>query len=263
MELNHFLSLIQLAAGLNVAYIAVGVSQGYTQVLLNKIFNIRQHIDEKFDPIKATIRINRESLSCMKPSNVNGKDTNTQIEEVKRGYELLQEKIAKVEQNIEEQASLSCEFRCFSGLSLMMFLYCCTLLFIAPFYSVWFLLPFTAIVLFHSVLGWFAENIKCVCNLTWVIYCFALALGISCIIWLISYFCGWIVIDGIWENVLITTTALLPMVNFIVFFVKSLSKMRDITTNINNLAANIESEGKDTQAKFELLQNLEQLKLKM
>lgn len=263
MVLDDFLSLIQLAAGLNVAYIAVGVSQGYTQVLLNKVFNIEQHINETFDPIKATIRINQESLLCMKPSNVNGKDTNTQIEEVKRGYELLQEKIIKVEQNIKERASLSCEFRCFSGLSLMMFLHCCTLLFIAPFYSVWFLLPFTAIVFFHSVLGWFVENIKCVCNLVWVICCFALALVVSCIMYGVSYFYDWKVIDGIWGNALIVATALLPMVNFVVFFVKSLSKMRTITKNIKELSTDIENEGKETQAKFELLQNLEQLILKM
>ena len=170
MGLNDFLSLIQLAAGLNAAYIVVGISQGYTHALLNKIFNIKQQIQSKFEPIKATIKINQETLRHTAPSVVDGKNTNVKIEKVKREYERLADKIDNAEQEIGNNANLICEFRCFSGLSLMMFLYCCTLLFVAPFCSGWFLLPFTFFVLTHSVIGWFWEKSRCVCSLMWVIW---------------------------------------------------------------------------------------------
>lgn len=261
MELNNFLTLIQLAAGLNAACIVVGISQGYTYILLNKIFNIKQQIDAKFDPIKATIKINQETLNHIEPSKVNEKNTYTKIEKVKRGYEVLHGKISKIEKEIKNNANLRCEFRCFSGLSLMMFLYCCTLLFIAPFYSNWFLLTFTTVVLFHSIIGWCAENIKYVCNLIWVIFEFIIALILSTIVY---FFCDFIYIVELSVALrisLIIISALLPMVNFVIFFLKSFLKMKDINTHICTSAKTIETEGNEIHKNFELLQSLEQLKM--
>lgn len=160
MGLNDFLSLIQLAAGLNAAYIVVEISQGYTHALLNKIFNIKQEIKSKFGPIEATIKINQETLKHIAPSDVNGKNTNIKIEKVKREYEILIDKIDNAKREIENKANLICEFRCFSGLSLMMFLYCCTLLFVAPFYSGWFLLPFTLLALLHPLLDGLGKRVS-------------------------------------------------------------------------------------------------------
>ena len=100
MDLKDFLSLIELAAGLNAAYIVVGIYQGYTNKLLNNVFNIKQLIDSKFNPIKETINFNRITLDNTEPSEVNGKNTNTQIEKVKRSYEVLCSKITKIEQDM-------------------------------------------------------------------------------------------------------------------------------------------------------------------
>lgn len=264
MNLNDFLSLIQLAAGLNAAYIVVGISQGYTHILLNKIFNIKQQIEAKFEPIKSTIRINQETLDHITPSEVNGVSTYNKIEKVKRDYEIINKKISKAEENIENKANCDCEFRCFSGLSLMMFLYCCTLLFIAPFCSEWFLLPFTVLVLLHSVVGWFAENAKSVCSLMWVICEFVISLVLSIVaycafkVWL-----NWNTLPDFWGNSLIIVSALLPMVNFVIFFIKSLSKMKSIKENIDAQAKGIEQECVAIHREFDTLQSLEELKMGM
>lgn len=259
MVLNDFLPLIQLAAGLNAAYIVVGISQGYAQILLNKIFNISEQIQSRFEPVKATIKINQETLNHMEPSDVNGKNTNTQIEGVKREYEKLAKKIDDTEKELENDAGLICEFRCFSGLSLMIFLYCCTLLLVAPLYSTWFLLPFVLLVFIHSMIGWFFEKSKCVCKLIWVIweYLIILVLSVICCI-----ACKYQVCEDL-DNLLIIVSALLPMINFVIFFIKSLSKMKTIQTNIVTREKNIEDEGNVIHGKFNLLQSLETLKMDM
>lgn len=264
MNLNDFLSLIQLAAGLNAAYIVVGISQGYTHILLNKIFNIKQQIDAKFEPIKSTIRINQETLEHTTPSEVNGVSTYNKIEKVKRDYEIINKKIDDAEKDIKDKANCDCEFRCFSGLSLMMFLYCCALLFIAPFCSEWFLLPFTVLVLLHSVIGWFAENAKLVCSLMWVICEFVISLVLSAVVCSVGKF--WLKCDALPSlggDLLIIVSALLPMVNFVIFFIKSLSKMKSIKENIDVQAASIEQECSAINEDFDKLQSLEALKMDM
>lgn len=264
MDLNDFLSLIQLAAGLNAAYIVVGISQGYTNILLNKIFNIRQQIQTRFNNIKEAIKLNQETLKSTEPSDVNGKNTIVQIEKVKRRYEILTEKIKVAEQEIENNANIKCEFRCFSGLSLMMFLYCCTLLFVAPFCLGWFLLPFTLLVLIHSIVGWFWEKSKYVCNLMLVIWEYLIVLALSAVgCSLISKYINWEDVPNVWSNMLIITSALLPMVNFVIFFIKSLSKMKSIKENIDAQAASIEQECSAINKDFDKLQSLEALKMDM
>lgn len=264
MDLNDFLSLIQLAAGLNAAYIVVGIYQGYTNVLLNKIFNLEQQIQSIFDNIKEEIKCNHETLNNTEPSDVNGKNTIVQIEKVKRRYEILLEKIKETEREIENYANIRCEFRCFSGLSLMMFLYCCTLLFVAPFCSGWFLLPFTLLVLIHSVFGWFAENSKLVCSLMWVICEFVMSLVLSAgMYFAVKCWLNWDALPSLWGNLLIIVSALLPMVNFVIFFIKSLSKMKSIKENIDAQAASIEQECSAINKDFDKLQSLEALKMDM
>jgi hypothetical protein len=180
---------------------------------------------------------------------------------VKRGYEVLSSKIDRVEKEIEDTANLSFEFRCFSGLSLMMFLYCCTLLFIAPFYSDWFLLLFTAFVLCHSLMGCYKGDIILVCNLMWVIFEFIIILVLSLVAYSFSIRYNWVGFCDIFKNILILTSALLPMLNFIVFFVKSLYKMEGIKKKIEISAKDIENDVNETHRNFDLLQSLEQLKM--
>lgn len=87
MELTDFLTLIQLAAGLNIAFVAVEVAQGYTRILSDKVFNITQLLDNAFQELKSTISVNRTTLDNTHSTDVDGKSTTNKIEEVKREYE--------------------------------------------------------------------------------------------------------------------------------------------------------------------------------
>ena len=260
IDLNLFLPLIQLAAGLNVAYVAVGISQGYTRILLDNIFNVKSRISNKFDPIRSNISINRKTLDTMTPSNVDGKNTNDVIEGLKREYEKLTERINTAEDSIEKEANNTCEFRCFSGLSLMMFLYCCAILFIAPFDCVQILLCFTSLVFCHSVLGWICERHKIVCSLTWIIVEFAIFLILSIACYFVCNYCNFQ--PSIFcRNTIVIVSALLPLINFVTFFIKSLYKMRRIVNKIEEQSNEIAKENSLINTKFEQLQSLEQLKM--
>ena len=55
--------------------------------------------------------------------------------------------------------------------------------------------------------------------------------------------------------------ALLPIINFVAFFVKSNSKMKDIVNEINDQAKSIIEESCGLNKEFDFLQNLEQFKM--
>lgn len=261
IDINEFLSLIQLAAGLNVACVAVGISQGYIHILLDKVFNVKNRISEKFEPINATILINQKTLETIVPSVVDGKNTNNKIEDLKRRYEKLAERIRNSIKNIENYANNTCEFRCFSGLSLMMFLYCCAVLFIGPLYCDCTLRILSILVLCHSIFGWFYEKHNLVCKLKYIIWEFVAFCILSFLIGSYIHYCTIINIPIIWTNIFIIVMALLPIINFVAFFVKSNSKMKDIVNEINDQAKSIIEESCGLNKEFDFLQNLEQFKM--
>lgn len=76
-------------------------------------------------------------------------------------------------------------------------------------------------------------------------------------------FQNWGDVQEIWVNSLIIISALLPMVNFVIFFVKSLLKMKTIKADIETRVKNIEQDSNSVHKNFDLLQSLEMLKMNM
>ena len=131
MYLSNLTPLIELAAGLNIAFVAVEVAKGYTSILLNKVFNFNDVIMEDFGTLEDHINFNLKTLDLIEPTDVNTGSTNKMIEETKRNYEKARTEVINERQRLFDWAQSNCEFKCFSGLSLMMFLYCCFLLFLS------------------------------------------------------------------------------------------------------------------------------------
>lgn len=131
MGINDFSSLLQLAAGLNAAYIAVDYStRGYTQILSNKLFEFPRAIDRSFQKCEK-ILCEKETLNNLNPLEiVTGKSTSVNIEEYKRNFEILEKKINEEKVKLKSQIEIECEAKHFSFLSLCMFLFCTTSLFL-------------------------------------------------------------------------------------------------------------------------------------
>lgn len=264
MELSDFLTLIQLAAGLNIAFVAVEVSQGYTRILSGKVFNIKQLLDTAFENIKYTIYENRKALDSTSSTEVDGKSTTNKIEEVKREYEKLEKKIEDAIANIEKTSDLKCNFKCFSGLSLMMFFFCCTLLFLAPFNVISLAFLLTLLILIYSIIGWIFDESRFFCNLKFVIVEFTVGLIICVVLWFCIRNCdGYKSFIKSFNDITIIIAALLPFVNFIAFFLKMIGRVRNIRNDIDQQRETLLGEMGPINEKFNNLRSLEQLKMDM
>ena len=264
MELSDFLTLIQLAAGLNIAFVAVEASRGYTRILSGNVFNIKQLLDAAFENIKYTISENRKALDSTSSTEVDGKSTTNKIEEVKREYEKLEKKIEDVITNIKNTSDLKCNFKCFSGLSLMMFFFCFTLLFLNPFKVISLVFLITLLILIYSIIGWIFDESRFFCSLKFVIFEFVCGVIICVILWLCIRDCvGYKSFVESFNDVNIIIAALLPFVNFIAFFLKMVWRVRNIKNDIEQQRRTLLGDINPINEKFYQLRSLEQLKMGM
>lgn len=264
MELADFLTLIQLAAGLNIVFVAVEVSQGYTRILSDKVFNTKQLLDKAFKKLTSTISVNSTTLNNIHSTDVDGKSTNTKIEEVKREYEKLQKTIEEDTEKIKENTDMKCNFRCFSGLSLMTFLFCCTLIFLSPFNNPKLVCLITLFFLIYSCGGWFLDESPLYCKLKFVILEYVIGLSVSLGLWLLIR--NWVDFTHFMQSAdsaIIIVAALLPFVNFIAFFLKMIRRVTGIRKEIDEKQKSLEKEIERINTKFDKLLSLEQLKMEM
>lgn len=264
MELTDFLTLIQLAAGLNIAFVAVEVAQGYTRILSDKVFNITQLLDNAFQELKSTISVNRTTLDNTHSTDVDGKSTTNKIEEIKREYEKLEKKIEQITDDITANSNLKCNFRCFSGLSLMIFFFCCTLIFLAPFNAISLAFLMTLLTLIYSIGGWFLYESRLFCSLKVVIWEFTGGMIVCIILWLCIR--NWDVFKTFMQSandLTIITASLLPFVNFIAFFLKVIRRVQDIRQQISQHRTSLITEIEPINEKFNKLRSLELLKMEM
>lgn len=196
MSLENYSSLIELAAGLNIALVIVEKARTYTSILAKRIFFIHDHVNCRLNESFVFLE-EVNSLNEIDSLVINGTDMMVSVEKCKREAEILRDDINSIRNNIFENINERCEFRCFSGLCLFYFLYCVSMLFsiglthpesgnpiqnsIAD-YSVFFLgiLSFLYFVVSHVFIVIKGENILHVSNLAKVVlyYCGALALSI-------------------------------------------------------------------------------------
>lgn len=264
MELSDFLTLIQLAAGLNIAFVAVEASRGYTRILSGNVFNINNLLNTSFEDIKDTIFKNRKTLDGISSTEVNGKSTTNKIEGVKREYEKLEKKIEDVITNIKNTSDLKCNFKCFSGLSLMMFFFCFTLLFLNPFKVISLVILITLLILIYSIIGWIFDESRFFCSLKFVIWEFVGGVIICVILWLCIRNCdGYKSFVESFNNATIIIAALLPFVNFVAFFLKMIWRVQNIRKDIKKHLQNLSEEIAPINGKVDKLRTLEELKMEM
>lgn len=265
MGINDFSSLLQLAAGLNAAYIAVDYStKGYTQILSNKLFEFPRAIDRSFETCEK-ILCEKETLNNLNPLEVSsGKSTSVKIEEYKRKFEILEKKINEEKVALKTQIEIECEAKHFSFLSLCMFLFCTTSLFLGGLEKDFknlaqlFFCILGFLLLIFIVVGWTrkADKIRAVKFLNYS------KLGHAIFVFVFSFFLSFIFILIINENLVIVKEYLLlfkfnifylriysiiaftlfPFINFVVFLLIVRKKGISINKTIADKARLIEKE---------------------
>ena len=79
MDLSNLTPLIELAAGLNIAFVAVEVAKGYTSILLNKVFNFNDVIKDDFGELENSVTLNLNSLDHIETTDIDAGNTNQVI----------------------------------------------------------------------------------------------------------------------------------------------------------------------------------------
>ncbi len=262
MVLNNFSPIIQLAATLNIALVAVEYAKSYTSVLYEQVFKFKDFIEESFDTCLRLLT-DKESLESLDPQIINGRSTNYQIEDVKRKHEKKRTEIENEKQRKIAATLKICESKSISSLSLYLFLYSLTTLFLCGFednessnliiHGVWSI--YTLLTLAYLIIGWSKgenENHKFLClnfssllNPTWVALCL-LAISISICTIAIHSDKTWVanLIDIAWTTILITGV-LMMYSNFVAFAIRMWHNAKNIRTQITQSSESLKQECAD------------------
>lgn len=260
MDLSNLTPLIELAATLNIAFVAVEVAKGYTSILLNKVFNFNDVIKGDFEELENGVRLNLNSLDHIEPTDINTGSTNQVIEDTKRKYEKVLTEVTDEKQRLLDWAQSNCEFKCFSGLSLMLFLYCCFLLFLSAWTYNYAIGISSILTLVYCVLSYiFNKGFQC-CNLKWSIGFFVIITAIAFpFIWIgKNWHCC--LLDCI-QPYIVLAAVLLPFINFVVFYFMIMHKVRKMKDTVHQSKNSFEKKINPINEKFDLLQSLDKLKV--
>lgn len=231
MGISNFTSLLELAAGLNVALVAVETYKSYTHVLARKVFNLPSFVDICLHQSYVKLE-NRTSLEEIDKLDMNGVDGMLKVEECKRDSEILRSLLEDTKKTILNKIDKYCELKSFSGLSLWAFLYCVILLIFSGFSDtvlMSILMEYVFVIIslltfIYFIIGWiFGERSQRFSSfyksLSFVIILFMIVLFIICILILVLLLNN-ITLDFVLSYTRFYTPifVLLPLFNFIVFF---------------------------------------------
>jgi len=121
MAINDFSAIIQLAATLCIAFVAVEYVRSFIGVLCERFFKFQDFIAKSFQECR-DILTDRDTLEHIEPIVIEGKSTNPEIEEVKRQNEALSKEIEEEEKRKNEEVKISCQVRSMSSLCFFLFL---------------------------------------------------------------------------------------------------------------------------------------------
>lgn len=265
--LSDFVALIQLAATINLAYMAVEYAKSYTGAIARNIFKFGEIITKNVE--KCRSHIDKQTIDSLEPCIVNGQTTLVEIERVRRESSKLLAEINETREELESVVTDKCDSKGFAAISLYLFLFssvcllCCG---ISSFLVVkWFYIIFTLISVLYLVLGFFfGENnrdgkLSCAfksMESSIIIFIVILFLSI-CIGLVLSNNCG--DTPNCFWNISLFVSSIIPFVNFIVYILKIKFKSKsikdEITRKIDDLEKRCVSLEEDVK-KLETVKNL-------
>lgn len=234
-------SLFELAAGLNIAFVAVEYSKRYTRTLSEKVFNFPSLISLSLVKCRKVL-CEKETLNNLTPLSIEGESTFSLIEKCKRDIETLKDLFDTREQEMKENALELCDSTNFSSLSLWNFLFSvCTLFFIGfksfLFYSSEMCFLFLSfITIIFQIIGWIMEWKRKTLDLysrlgpTIILFLFSLLISIILSIEPIGLYNA--VNDYVNIDVILPFLSVLPFLNFIVFFYLVKTHAKEIRKSI-------------------------------
>lgn len=235
MELSSFTSFIEMGATLTIAFVAVEYTKQYTCLIAQKVFDYFGRIKNIVLECKKTI--DEDTIDGLSSLNIDGCNTDVKIEGLKRCKEKTLQEIDDKENFLNTYVFDKCNSKSHSSLSLFVFLFSVTSLFIAGFkaqYVGFFWLIVVLLSLLYTLSSWiFGEkrkykywfdysSFKCVL----ITYFSVLLIGV--IVTCIQLYFLNLCIPPYFYDIASYVTLFLPYVNFVVFAFIIRSKSIDI-----------------------------------
>lgn len=238
LQIGDFSTLFEIAATLNVAFIAVEYSTSYTIAVARNVFRLFDKIDQNI--LRCKSHIDEDTISGLNDVKVNGHSIAHKIEKAKRESVVLKRDLRTLREELRLSIKEKCKLKCFSMICLHLFLYClaaCVTMAleeetnVKPFWTIFSILS----ILYVSVTFWYGEikgkaplvfqnlkvhagNFFLVVILGWAIQ-FIIPSGL--------YF----LMDSLWTYTVIST-ALYPYIFFILFIFVLKSNSKEINEDI-------------------------------
>lgn len=234
MQINSFSSLIELAASISIAFVAVEYVKSYTAILCERFFRFQDFITTSFDDCRKLLT-DYETLHHIGALDVSGNSVNEIVESAKRKHESLNKEIKETENQKKNEMIIACQAKSMSSLCFFLFLQNVLLLFIGVFevdqteITHSFILIFCILCLLYLLLGWFlGESDKSIkffnfSSLRHPVRGFLLIVLLSAILALIVHFWfrdGFYIFASNYWWYFVTLNVVLSYFNFVVFVMK-------------------------------------------
>lgn len=277
MAINDFSAIIQLAATISIAFVAVEYVKSFTCILCEKFFKFYDFVKDSFKECR-DILTDKDTLSHIEAVDVGGKSTITAIEEAKRQNESLSKEIDEEENRQQEEISKVCEARSMSSICFFVFLFNTMLLIVGglenrhPFFIHYFSCLFNLLGIIYLIVGWFIGEKKdpyrfCdFSSLRHPIFGFMVVFTISFAASLILFYyckdCTFEYIENSWWYVLVVSIVF-TYLNFIVFVFKIRSKAHHFMSNVASSKENLKSKCEAAEKDVEDLMGTTRLMAKL
>ena len=276
MEINNFSAIIQLAATLCIAFIAVEYVKSFIGILCERFFKFQDFIADSFAECRLLLT-DKETLEHIDPIIIDGKSTNSEIEEVKRQNEALTKEIDEEEGKKKEEMKIFCQVRSMSSLCFFLFMVNISLLMFGGIeksfpdfshVSVSFLnILSTAYLLCGWVIGECEYPRKYTdfsslkhASISYVIIAsLSLVIGIAVLLWKQKIL---LVVYYVWQYS-VMVIILLTYLNFIVFTFKIKIKAKEFKNQVGVSKKNLIEKCKKTQQSVEELKGVSRLNARL
>ncbi|MDE7118952.1 MAG: hypothetical protein K2O61_10005 [Bacteroidaceae bacterium] len=113
---------------MSVAFVAVESVKSYTSIACDRLLGLNNFVEDAMNECRKML-VDKETISHIQPVVVDGRSTNTVIEESKRDLESLEKEIGRVEEERKNEIIDVCQVQSLSSLCFFIFLFNIVLLF--------------------------------------------------------------------------------------------------------------------------------------
>lgn len=269
IELSDLSTMFEIAATLNVAFIAVEYSSSYTTAVARNVFRFYDKIEQGITNCRN--HIDDETINGLNDVLVNGHSISHKIEKAKRESVVLKREIKSLKESLCSSIREKCRLKCFSMICLHLFLYCLVACLVMAYkeqeVSKLFWISFSTLSVAYVASTFYFGEIKG--NVPWL-FQNVKSSAIAFVIVLVLGLVGTWLLDGhlsqyvptIW-NAAAIVTSLYPFVFFVLFILVLRRSSKEIDTDIESRTSELEGRCTKLENDVKQLSSIHQISIEV